>query len=209
MRFSIIDSHGRARTVGVRRLRATCIGAAVGSVRARRIVPGPSGPVPAEQCQYYERLTNTGELGFTAARYLTRHLKIEGEARFTGEGRRYAHPLHAGAGFPQPDAGQRRAAHQHARRFSGRDVAVPGERVGAPVSCMAGAAFEFERNRVDIWQQSLRRAIRITVQYRARHRWRRREGVLHAARLLSRRHARRRWRSRIARRLSRGFGVDF
>jgi hypothetical protein len=120
-------------------------------------------PEPPDSA-YFDHWINTGELGFAAARYLNRHLKIEGEARFTGEGRRYQTGFTRVPGVPNP---MPVSIQQY---ISTRAVSAAAtwqflENQWVHPYLLAGAAFESERQRFDTFQQSPRRGDPFTVQY--------------------------------------------
>lgn len=121
-------------------------------------------PPPTPGSHSYDQWLNTGELGFSAARYLTRHLKVEVEGAFTGEGRIYADRLQQLPGFPHPVP----VALEH--HISTRAISASVgwqflENQWVHPYLLAGLAYDVERNRLDEFQSFVRRGDPYTVDH--------------------------------------------
>jgi hypothetical protein len=98
---------------------------------------------------------HSGTIAISAARYLTPHLKLEGEAMFSGEGRRYVQQFVTVPGVP--GVGPYPVGSEHRVRTHGFSAGVAYqffENQWAHPFVFGGVAVDFDRTRVETWPQS-------------------------------------------------------
>ena len=102
----------------------------------------------------FDEWYHSGTLAIGAGRYLTPHLKIEGEAMISGEGRRYVQQFVQVPGVPGVTYP---IASEHRVRTNGVSAGVTWqffENQWAHPFVFGGVALDFDRTRVETWPQS-------------------------------------------------------
>jgi hypothetical protein len=103
---------------------------------------------------HYDDWYHTGTLAVSAGRYLTRHLKVEGEAMMSGEGRRFVQRFVAVPGLPgvtHPVGSEEKL------RTNGISAGLAWQFLDnqwAHPFVFGGVAVDFDRTRVETWPQS-------------------------------------------------------
>lgn len=110
------------------------------------------GHPPPISASEFDNWSQTGQAGFAAGRYLTKHVKAEGEVLLTGEGRRYVQQFVQIPGVGSYPVGSEHMVKTHA--VSGALAWQFFENQWVHPFVFAGASLDFDRTRVHTWPQS-------------------------------------------------------
>lgn len=109
-------------------------------------------PQSPDDSESFDQWYHTSTLGITAGRYLTTHLKLEGEITFSREGSRYVLRL-----VDVPGVGPRPVSAEQLTRTNSASGAVVWQFLDnqwVHPFLLAGATVDFDREGLHLWQQS-------------------------------------------------------